>query len=129
MELLMLQLEQISQSQTNATASSLKPSGVEKVHAVKEFIQKNLAGSYSQKDLARMVGTNEYSLRKGFKEVFGDTIFGYWQQLKMKKATQLLLDKSQTIAEISREMGYKNPQHFSTAFKKHFGHSPSERRG
>ncbi|MEO1626782.1 MAG: AraC family transcriptional regulator, partial [Bacteroidota bacterium] len=74
-------------------------------------------------------GVAEYFFEAFSQAVFGDTIFGYWQQLKMKKATQLLLDKSQTIAEISREMGYKNPQHFSTAFKKHFGHSPSERRG
>jgi len=69
--------------------------------------------------------TNEFTLKKGFKEVFGTTVFGFWNELKMQESKNLLLEHKLTVAEVSEKIGYKNPQHFSTAFKQYFGISPS----
>ena len=124
-ELLMLQLEQVSE-QFGGTFYTLKKADVERMYEVKEIILKNIASPYTLNDLAQQVGTNEFTLKKGFKEVFGTTVFGFWHQLKMQEAKMLLLDSSLTVTEISDRMGYKNLQNFSLAFKKHFGMSPSK---
>ncbi|WP_256441273.1 helix-turn-helix transcriptional regulator [Chitinophaga sp. HK235] len=69
---------------------------------------------------------NDFKLKKGFKEMFGNTVFGYMNQVRMEKAKLLLLEGKNSIADISFTVGYKNPQHFTAAFKKHFGYLPSE---
>lgn len=95
------------------------------MYAVKEIILTNLATPCSLINMAQQVGTNEFTLKKGFKEVFGTTVFGFWNDVKMQEAKKILVEHSFTVAEVSEKIGYKNPQHFSTAFKKYFGASPN----
>ncbi|MBW3469565.1 helix-turn-helix transcriptional regulator [Arthrospiribacter ruber] len=124
-ELLMLQLEQISEHHCD-TFCSLKKADIEKMYKAKEVILNNLSTPCSLINIAQQVGTNEFTLKKGFKEVFGTTVFGFWNDVKMQEAKRLLLDHSMSVSEVSEQIGYKNPQHFSTAFKKYFGTSPSQ---
>ena len=44
---------------------------------------------------------------------------------KMEEAKNMLLNLNLPVKEVSDMVGYKNPQHFSTAFKRKFGVSPS----
>ncbi len=44
----------------------------------------------------------------------------------MEYAKQLILEKNISICCVSEELGYKNPQHFTVAFKKIFGYLPSK---
>ncbi|MEM1119254.1 MAG: AraC family transcriptional regulator [Bacteroidota bacterium] len=123
-ELLLLQLKQISEQNNNVT-TSLKKEDVEKIYAVRQIIHDNLYQSCTLLNLAQQVGTNEFTLKKGFKEVFGATVFNYWQELKMQEAKRMLLEEGKTVAEVASLVGYKHAQHFSTAFKRMFGVSPS----
>ncbi|HAS40778.1 MAG TPA: AraC family transcriptional regulator [Microscillaceae bacterium] len=123
-ELLMLQLEQIISCECQICSISKKDE--EKMYAVREIIRKNLDKSTTLIDLARKVGTNEFTLKKGFKEVFGTTVFGYWNDLKMQIAKQMLLNEDVTISLVAEKTGYKNPQHFTTAFKRKYGITPGK---
>lgn len=123
-ELLLLQLEQMNE-QSQATPYFLRKADIEKMYAVKEIIENNLDSSYTLIDLSRQVGTNEYTLKKGFKEIFGTTVFGFWHELKMQQAKRMLLEEGLAIHQVADSIGYRNPQHFSTAFKKRFGVLPS----
>ncbi|MEM9389939.1 MAG: AraC family transcriptional regulator [Bacteroidota bacterium] len=124
-ELLMLQFEQISNHNCDIFCATNKQHQ-EKLYAVKEILSQNLSGNFSLNSLAHQVGTNEFTLKKGFKELFGTSVFGYWNQMKMHEARTLLAEGVMTVKEISAKIGYKNPQHFSTAFKRYFGVSPGE---
>ena len=124
-ELLMLQLEQIDNHNCEVFCA-LSKQQVEKLYAVKEILTQHLSGDFTLNSLAQNVGTNEFTLKKGFKELFGTSVFGYWNQLKMQEARKLLADGVLNVKEVSNRIGYKNPQHFSTAFKRHYGYSPSE---
>lgn len=79
-------------------------------------------------ELARKVGLNEYKLKKGFKELFGTTMFGFVHQKRMGLARKLLLDTNLSAKEIAYQAGYSSPQHFSRAFKAEFGQSPDRMR-
>jgi AraC-like DNA-binding protein len=73
-----------------------------------------------------MADINEFKLKKGFKEIFGNTVFGYLVDLKMEYAKEKLVQKKVSISEISDEIGFQHPQHFSQAFKKKYGYFPSQ---
>ncbi|REC47489.1 helix-turn-helix domain-containing protein [Chryseobacterium pennipullorum] len=123
-ELLLLQLEQLFDD--GASASSLAKKDEEKIYAVRDFILSNLNAERSLNDLAHQVGTNEFTLKKGFKELFGTTVFGFWNDTKMELAKKMLLDSDLNISEISDLVGYKNPRHFSSAFKRKYNILPSK---
>ncbi|MCC9043690.1 AraC family transcriptional regulator [Myroides sp. M-43] len=122
-ELLLLQLEQFQSDSPYST--TLNKRDIDKIYAVRDFILDNLNSTHSLVDLAHLVGTNDFILKKGFKELFGTTVFSFWADQKMEYAKGLLGDKELNITEISDLIGYKNPRHFSSAFKKKYGVSPS----
>lgn len=124
-ELLMLQLEQIDNHSCDVFCAANKHHQ-EKLYAVREILSKHLSGDFTLNSLAQQVGTNEFALKKGFKELFGTSVFSYWNQLKMNEARTILTEGIMNVSEVSAKVGYKNPQHFSTAFKRYYGYSPSE---
>lgn len=126
LELLLLQMHQISSSSINSVYRKTSKAIISKMHDVKDIIITQLNAPLSLSDLAKEVNTNKGTLKKEFKNTFGVSVFGYLRDLKMKEAKGMLLNQELSIGEISDKMGYKNPQHFSTAFKKKFGIRPSE---
>jgi AraC-like DNA-binding protein len=126
-ELLSLQLIQSGEEQN--TVSTLKQENVDKMHQVKELIDRGTDERLSLAWLAREAGTNEQYLKKHFKLVFGQTVFGYILSVKMEKAKEMLLSGSYKIAYVAEAAGYKHPTHFTTAFKKYYGYPPQKIKG
>lgn len=102
----------------------LKREEQDKIIAAREYLDRNYQRKIRIVDLAMIVGTNQQTLKKGFKEMFHTTIFSYYNGLRMEKAKYLLMDSGKSISEVSDEIGYTNPQHFTVAFKKKFGLLP-----
>lgn len=98
------------------------------IRNAREYIMNNLEAPPGLSELAKIVGINEYKLKRGFKETFGTTVFGYLSDARLEIAKNNLLETKKTIGEIAAELGYSSVQHFSNAFKKKFGLSPSRLR-
>ena len=130
MELLLLQLEQMIADQNTsqkASTCSLKKADIDRMYAVRDIIEQNVNNPYSLSTLAKQVGTNEFTLKKGFKSLFGTTVFGYLHERQMMQARDMLLEeKDKTVTEVSEQCGYQYPSHFTTAFKRRFGVLPSK---
>ena len=124
-ELLMLQFEQCEQDEAPST-SGLKQTDIEKMLHARDLILKNMECPCSLIDLAHMVGTNEYYLKKHFKQVFGTTVFGYLNSYRMEQARKMLLEGDQKVGDIASALGFKYAAHFTAAFKKHFGYLPQK---
>ncbi|RZK47976.1 MAG: AraC family transcriptional regulator [Pedobacter sp.] len=103
----------------------LKMTEVEKMAEVKKLIETNLQESFNIAYLARVAGTNEQYLKKHFKLLYGNTVFGYILSCKMQKAKDMLLAEKHQIVEVAEAVGYKHATHFTTAFKRFFGYLPS----
>lgn len=125
LELIAHQLDHVRQRQCDSRSSGLTRAEVEKFHALKSYLEASFQQEHSLRSLARKYAMNEFKLKKGFKELFGDTIFAYIHSLKMKEARLLLEEQGLNVTQVSVRTGYKNPNHFSAAFKKSFGISPS----
>lgn len=125
LELIALQSAQFLNScKTERKSYRLKPSDIERVHQARELVTHQLENPPSLLDLARLVGLNDCTLKRGFRQVFGTTVFGYVRQQRLTKARQLLLDREMSVAEVACIVGYSHPGHFAAAFKREFGVSP-----
>ncbi|OJV15623.1 MAG: AraC family transcriptional regulator [Dyadobacter sp. 50-39] len=124
LELLALQLEQIQDAAGHAP--SLNAVEIGRLHELKTFLDAHFLEEFSLQKLGRICLLNEFKLKKGFRELFGTTVFGYLRKLRMDFAAKLLLDSSKSIEDISQMLGYGHPQHFSTAFKNYHGSRPSD---
>src|SRR5262245_18037171 len=80
-------------------------------------------------ELAHVVGTNAFRLKRDFKAVFGRSIRAFVLAQRHEIARDLLLDTRLSIKEIAACIGYSDVAHFSIAFKRHQGVSPSVLRG
>jgi len=98
----------------------------EKIEKAREILLQHIGEPITIKELSRKVAMNECYLKKGFKEMFGSTIFDYYQSQRMEHAKYLLYEKGLTVTEVSMLLGYSSISHFSTAFKKHTGLKPCE---
>ncbi len=96
------------------------------VYNSREILLQNIGNPITIKDLSRKVAINECYLKKGFKEVFGTTIFDFYQQQRMEHAKYLLYEKGLSVTDVSSLLGYSSISHFSAAFKKHTGLKPCD---
>jgi AraC family transcriptional regulator len=97
-----------------------------KIARAREILLQHIGEPITIKELARKVATNECYLKKGFKEMFGTTVFDFYQGQRMEHAKYLLYEKSLSVTDVSALLGYSSISHFSTAFKKHTGLKPCE---
>lgn len=98
----------------------------EKIENARSILLEQLDSPITIRDLARKVAMNECYLKKGFKAMYGTTIYDYFQKERMEKAKGLLYEKGMSVSEVAMLMGYSCISHFSTAFKKHTGLKPCE---
>lgn len=126
LKLLLLQFEQCMAGDMKADRP-VKEQDVEKFTLVKKLLEDNIAHNHSLSELARSSGLNDFKLKKGFKALFGTTVFGYLHELRMLKAAELLHDDTaKPVSEIAECCGYAYVQSFSTAFKQRYGISPEK---
>ena len=101
-------------------------SGRERIYKSRDILLQHIGDPITIKELSRKVAMNECYLKKGFKEVFGTTIFDFYQQQRMEHAKYLLYEKGLSVTDVSALLGYSSISHFSAAFKKHTGLKPCE---
>lgn len=97
-----------------------------KIIKAREILLEHIGEPITIKALSRKVAINECYLKKGFKEIFGTTIFDFYQSQRMEHAKYLLYEKGLSVTEVSHLLGYSSISHFSTAFKKQTGIKPCE---
>jgi AraC-like DNA-binding protein len=102
-----------------------KPVELDKIQKAKDYILSNLDQNMSISTLTVYAGTNQCYLKKGFKEVVGQTIFEFIQENRMVKAMHLLQHTQQSVADVAASVGYASTSSFSQTFKHYFGITPS----
>ena len=97
-----------------------------KIRKAKEIILANLAEPPGLQELADQIGLNLKKLKMGFKQIYGDTVYGFLFDYKMDYARRLLDTGSYNVNEVSLKIGYSTGSHFIAAFKKKFGTTPKK---
>lgn len=94
-------------------------------------VEQHLTGNFETvpptiEDFSKMVSMSSTRLKKSFKEMFGDSIYSYYQKQRMQKANELLLSRKYSIKEVAEAVGYINTSNFIAAFKKQYLKLPSQ---
>jgi len=99
---------------------------VMKIRKAKEIVIAKMAEPPGLQELADDVGINLKKLKMGFKQVYGDTVYGFLFDYKMDFARKLLDSGSYNVNEVGLKIGYSTGSHFISAFKKKFATTPKK---
>ena len=104
----------------------LDEENVLKIKKAKEIIIANMVEPPGLQELADQIGLNLKKLKMGFKQIYGDTVYGFLFDYKMDYARQLLDSGSYNVNEVGLKIGYSTGSHFIAAFKKKFATTPKK---
>lgn len=99
-----------------------------KIRSIRNFLNANLHRQIRIAEITTLAGLSRSRIDNLFKAELGQSPMQYLQELRLKKACQLLETTTMKITHIGLAVGYQDHSHFFRNFKKHFGVTPSEYR-
>lgn len=125
-ELLMMALYEAADKVTPKQIMMLKKRDQEMLASARNLLLENIDEHISTLELARRIGMNDFKLKRGFKQLFGTTIFEFVTAARMEEAKRLLRETDLPIKSIAAGAGYKNMSNFIAAFKRRNGVPPGD---
>lgn len=113
--------EQLSDSE-----SSKRRKNLERLNTVLQYIENNYSDSITNEQLAEMIHLSQDRFNHLFKESMGMSPLSYINNIRLKKAYNLLKKENYTISEIATAVGFKDFNHFGRLFRRKYGMSPSK---
>lgn len=95
------------------------------VRAALELMENHLASPLSIPQIARLAGISDRHMHRRFQDEVGKTPKRVYLDLRLRKSEELLRKTRLPLTEIALTCGFANAAHFASAFKKHYGLSPS----
>ena len=122
-QLVYLLMEQLNK-RTGTAGRSGSQEEIAKVFKARQLLTEDLAMPPTIAGLARGVLMSESQLKLAFREVFGVSIYQYFQHARMEKARSLLAGGGRTVKEVGYELGFTNIGHFSRLFERAYRVKP-----
>ena len=91
---------------------------------ISKYMIDNIDKHITLDELSNKFGCSLTSMKRCFKEVYGDTIYNYMKSYRMNEACILLKESNDNISNIASYLGYDNPSKFAAAFKSVTGITP-----
>lgn len=127
LELMALQLAPILEDEDKKqTPPQLKPDTITRIYHASDILRARLENPPSSLELAQLVGVSDRTLRRGFRELFGTTVFNYLTERRMEQAERLLREGNRSVAEVANIVGYSHLGLFANMFKRQYGICPRE---
>lgn len=98
------------------------------VLSVLDYIDKNYNRDLSVEMLASLVYLTPDYLSRLFKKSTEKSLSQYIRQVRMEKASNLLLTTNRKVIDIGSDVGYPNYSYFCQSFREYFGKSPEKYR-
>lgn len=121
-------LEQIMEVACPETENTAQASPEEIAHRVHAHLVEHLSERFTIETLSRQFHINPTTLKQAFKKRYGTSIAAHINEHRMEKAAKALRETDESIAAISRSVGYESQSRFTTMFRSRFGVLPTEYR-
>lgn len=99
---------------------------VKRIRKAKEIIISRMAEPPTLNELSEEIGLSLKKLKEGFKQVYGDSVYGFLFDYKMEYARKILETNQYNVNEVGLKVGYSTASHFIAAFKKKYGTTPKK---
>ena len=101
-----------------------KSADKEKIRQARDILIEDLENTPSLQELAKSVGLTHTRLNRGFRKIYGLTVFNYLRAYRLKYARMLLQEEDMNVAEVAYTSGFSSPSHFATDFFRCYGVQP-----
>ena len=99
---------------------------IQTIYKVKEQILEHLETPPIINELAANANMSPTKLKRLFKQIFGNSIFSYYQDFRMKEAARLLKSEKLSVSDTGYRLGFTNLSHFSRVFHERIGMKPKQ---
>ncbi|WP_318343279.1 AraC family transcriptional regulator [Flagellimonas baculiformis] len=99
---------------------------VRRIKMAKEIIISRMAEPPTLAELSEEVGLGLKKLKEGFKQIYGDSVYGFLFDYKMEYARKMLESGKHNVNDVGLKVGYSTASHFIASFKKKFGTTPKK---
>lgn len=96
---------------------------IKRLYKVKDQLLQNIEKAPTIAKLSNFSGMSETKLKRLFNQVFGKSIFKYFQNYRMQKAARLL-NEGLSVSEVGYQLGFSNLGHFTKVFEEVIGVKP-----
>ncbi len=97
-------------------------------HLIAAYVDRSLSKNIGVDELARLTGYSEAQFLRRFRANFNAPLHSYVLERRVERAKDLISKTTLTLTEVSQQLGFASHAHFSTAFKRRTGGTPSEYR-
>lgn len=106
--------------------SPIHKTDLQKLYSIRTSVTSDLSLPPRLDELSKTAAMSETKMKQLFKQVFGDTIYNYYQKARMEEASFLLKQAGYSVSEVGYQLGFSNLSHFSRLFEKHHGLTPKK---
>ncbi|MEZ4809983.1 MAG: AraC family transcriptional regulator [Allomuricauda sp.] len=99
---------------------------VRRIKMAKEIMISRMAEPPTLAQLSKEIGLSLKKLKEGFKQIYGDSVYGFLFDYKMEYARKMLETGKHNVNEIGLKVGYSTASHFIASFKKKYGTTPKK---
>ena len=105
----------------------VKGNDEELMERIMKVVNENMSDSdFNVEKMCDEVGVSRTQLHRKLKEMTGVSTSEFLRNIRLNEAARLIREHKINITQVSYMVGFANNSHFSTAFKKYFGMSPTE---
>ncbi|RZJ53351.1 MAG: AraC family transcriptional regulator [Flavobacterium sp.] len=108
----------------NTSVSAINVKDVQTIYKIRDIILKDLDSPPNLDVLASTANFSKSKLKRLFKQIFGTSIFNYYQSFRMQEAAKLLKENKLSVSEVGFQLGFSNLSHFTRLFEEHIGMKP-----
>ncbi|WP_222982863.1 helix-turn-helix transcriptional regulator [Flagellimonas meishanensis] len=99
---------------------------VRRIKMAKEIMISRMVEPPTLTELSEEIGLSLRKLKEGFKQIYGDSVYGFLFDYKMEYARKMLETGKHNVNEVGLKVGYSTASHFIASFKKKYGTTPKK---
>lgn len=109
----------------DAPPPSVSPADRRNLLRARDILLADLTQAPTIDALALECGLSAVKLKRGFRLLFNQSVYGLFQRERMHEARRRLREGHTPVTVVAADLGYVNASHFAAAFQKQFGVRPS----
>ncbi len=98
---------------------------IEIIKQIHTFLVEHFSEHYTIEELSERFNISPTVMKKCFRGVYGDSVYSYMKKYRLQVAERLLKESRATVGEIALQVGYLNPNKFTSAFCAEYGVPPT----
>lgn len=121
--LVLTELNPAEDKSKRALFTEVQIEGIKQIH---NYLVEHFSEHYTIDELSERFEMSPTVMKKCFKGVYGDSIYSYMKRYRLQVAERFLKESNLSVGEIAAQIGYTNPNKFTSAFCSEYGLPPTE---